>query len=111
MTTAHVVEGFRKGRKLFEGRGYESIRSAVAFVEGETAPGMKRLALWISEPPPASGPDAAVCVPLRLLCEFEARLGRPRSSPAGSDLGLIDSVPAPIARPRGTTCAVPWRRR
>ena len=65
----YVVELARRTRPLFEGPRAACIK----FIAGVAVPGMTRLGLVVSAPPPDDGPDAVVCVPAIAFRDWEER--------------------------------------
>ncbi len=64
----YVVEISRRGRPLFEG----DRAACLAFIDRHVPDVRTRLALVVSPPPPAEGPDALVCVPAAGFADWEA---------------------------------------
>ena len=55
----YVAKFQRRAKPLFRG----GLAACQRFISSHAAPGMPRLALVVSTPPPDHGPDAVVCVP------------------------------------------------
>lgn len=49
-----------------------SLQACVDHVTSRNRPGMIRLAIWAVANPPDEGPDVAICVPARLLSDWQA---------------------------------------
>lgn len=68
----YVVELPRRAKPLVRG----SLGACTRFIAGQAAPGMTRLALVVSTPPPDHGPDAAVCVPATAFSTWEEQAAK-----------------------------------
>ncbi len=70
MTRTYVTRAAQPASAEFAGQDLEA---SLDYVASRSAPGMPRLAIWRTSPPPDEGPDAVVCVPLAVLMDCQAR--------------------------------------
>ncbi len=90
MPKVRVTRASRPDRPEFD---CGDLQAAVDYVWDNWTPGTDQYAIWISEPPPSGGPDCVVCVPFRVLEDWEARAAEIVAQWEGHWL-LIESMPA-----------------